>query len=145
MGKLEEMDDTKKEVFEMIKEAFEKSFKKPISNDVIFDVANGQAIAIKQSLVDLKRVNCMFLGSFRPSPYLIELHRLRDLYMEREELNVYDATIKASAYLDEHFVEFYEHTKKVKEHTKMLKKAKLANRGTYKNKSVNINKLDLKF
>jgi len=81
-SKIRQVDDVKETIFDNIVEGFKAKFRKDIDFEDIFLVAETQAIAIEDAFEKANNIRCMYLGSFKVAPSLLELAVLRKQFIE---------------------------------------------------------------
>lgn len=130
------MDAVKVEIFHHIVEDFNKHFKKNITKEDIFMVAETQQTAITTAFEQGDNIRCMYLGTFTVQPNLIEFAELRRKFINAG-FNASDAYHKAKEQLDTIMEGRYDEAVKGNTYGKSSKSNPVKEKGALQNKRVN--------
>jgi len=119
-SKLRELDDVKQIIFDDIIVNFNKKFKRNIDKEDIFIVAETQQEAIITALERGNDIRCIYLGTFKVAPNLVELAELRRQFII-SGYNPQDAHFKAVQQMDTILLEKYNEAVKINKFGKETK------------------------
>jgi hypothetical protein len=135
-SKLRTMDNVKIEIFEDIKQSFKEKFGKDIDDEDIFIVAETQTTAIETALEQGDNIRCMYLGTFKVQPNLVQLAELRREFIQAG-FNPQDAHKKAKDQMDVVMMAKYNEAVEENKFGKKDKQVKLNKENKLRNSRVN--------
>jgi len=135
-SKLRTMDSIKEVIFNDIIESFNSKFNKDIDVEDIFIVAETQSTAIEKALEQGDNIRCMYLGTFKVAPNLVELAELRRKFINAG-FNPQDAHKKAKDQMDIVVSERYAEAVKANKFGKKDKQAILNKENRLRSRRVN--------
>ena len=136
-SKLRTMDAVKQDIFNDIKENFNKKFRKDIDLEDIFIVAETQQAAIEKAFEQGDNIRCMYLGTFKVQPNLVQLAELRREFIQAG-FNPQDAHQKAKDQMDVILLDKYNQSMANNTYGKTPKKSVEKLKSKRVNKAVNL-------